>query len=292
MLQSIFVSAHPAGNCQLILGEHSAILIDCSVSFCASETVQNIKNTLGTRPLNAIILSHSHYDHVTGLPWVHKAFPDVPVFAHPYVKEVFSKPGALATIRHMCHNAQVLYGDQFSGGDYNDSQLQISDVLYDGQPLPFDNDFLRIIFTPGHTKDAISVDFSAEKITWICETIGVFRPDGRVQPCFLSGYQNTLDSIRRIKSLGERQFTLSHTSEILSFQQSADFLTMAQKAVMQSAGLIVRLFEEGRDFDGIFEGYAEQYWNELYRPVWPHKAFSINTTAAIKTALRELCGQG
>lgn len=291
MLQSLFISAHPAGNCQLMLGERSAILLDCTVSFCAPETVNNIRAHLGSRPLNAIILSHSHYDHATGLPWLRRAFPDTPVYAHPYVCEVFSRPNALATIHKMCQNARRLYGAGFTGGSFDDAELQITAPLTDGQEFPFDDGIIRVLFTPGHTRDSLSIDFPAECTTWLCETLGVPRPDGRVQPCFLSGYQAALDSAIRISALGKRRFILSHTQEPLPMEQSADYLAKSRAAMTQSAALIRRLFDEGRDYDGIFAGYAEQYWCELYRPVWPYEAFSINAAAAIKVVLRELCGQ-
>ena len=291
MLQSFFISAHPAGNCQLILGERSTILLDCTVSFCAPETVKNIKMHLNNRPLDAIILSHSHYDHAAGLPWLRRAFPKTPVYAHPYVQEVFSKPTALATIHKMCQNAQRLYGAGFTGGPFNDTELCDIIPLTDGEAFPFDNSVFQILFTPGHTKDSLSVDFPSENTTWLCETLGVPRPDGRVQPCFLSSYRAALDSVDRIEALGKRQFILSHTQTPLSIEQSAVYLAKSRAAITQSAALIQRLFEQGEDYGGIFEGYAKQYWSELYRPIWPYEAFSINTAAAIKAVLRELCGR-
>lgn len=291
MLQSFFISAHPAGNCQLIIGERSTILLDCTVSFCAPETVENIKTHLNNRPLDAIILSHSHYDHAAGLPWLRHAFSNTPIYAHPYVQEVFSKPNALATIHKMCQNAQRLYGAGFTGGPFDDAELGDIIPLTDGQEFPFDNSVFRILFTPGHTKDSLSVDFPSENTTWLCETLGVLRPDGRVQPCFLSSYQAALESVDRIEALGKRQFILSHTQAPLSIEQSAGYLAKSRAAITKSAALIQRLFEQEEDYGGIFEGYAQQYWSELYRPIWPYEAFSINAAAAIKTVLRELCGQ-
>ncbi len=291
MLQCLFVSAHPAGNCQLILGERSAVLLDGTVSFCAPETVQNITAHLGRRTLDAIILSHSHYDHAAGLPWLRRAFPTTPVYAHPYVREVFKKPTALATIHKMCQNAQRLYGERFTGGSFDDAELQITAPLTDGQEFPFDDGVFRILFTPGHTRDSISVDWPAHGMAWLCETLGVPRPDGRVQPCFLSSYRDALYSAERIAALGARQFILSHTQTPLSAAQSAGYLTASRAAMTQSAELIRRLFEDGQDYDGIFEGYAGQYWSERYRPIWPYEAFAINTAAAIRVVLRELCGQ-
>ena len=291
MLQYLSVSAHPAGNCQLVLGERCAVLLDCAVSFCAPETVATIKAHLGDRTLGAIILSHSHYDHATGLPWLRRAFPKTPVWAHPYACEVFTKPNALDTIHKMCQNAQRLYGAGFSGGSFDDAGLQGILPLTDGQQFPFDDGVFHIHFTPGHTKDSLSADWPAQGVSWLCETLGVLRPDGRVQPCFLSGYQDTLDAVDRIAALGPRRFMLAHTRSPLSTAESIGYLAASRSAIIESAQLIRRLFEEGLDYDGIFAGYAAQYWNECYRPVWPYEAFSINTAAAIRVVLRELCGQ-
>lgn len=291
MLQSFFISAHPAGNCQLMLGKRSAILLDCAVSFCAPETANNIRTRLDGRSLDAIILSHSHYDHAAGLPWLRRAFPNTPVYAHPYVREVFSKPNALATIQKMCQNAQRLYGAGFTGGSFNNTDLQITATLTDGQKFAFDDGVAQVLFTPGHTKDSVSVDFPAEGTTWLCETLGVPRPDGRVQPCFLSSYQDALNSVDRIAILGKRQFILSHTQVPLSLEHSAGYLDESRASMTRSAALIRRLFNEGQDYGRIFAGYAEHYWSELYRPVWPYEAFSINAAAAIRVVLRELCGQ-
>lgn len=291
MLQCLFVSAHPVGNCQLVLGEHSAVLLDCGVPFCAPETAEIIKARLEHRTLDAIILSHSHYDHTAGLPWLRRAFPETPVYAHPYTLEVFTKPNALATIQKMCQNARRIYGEGFSGGSLDNDGLQGITPLIDGQEFPFDDGICRVLFTPGHTKDSLSVDWPAQGIAWLCETLGVTRPDGGVQPCFLSGYKATLDSLDRIAALGARRFILSHTEVPLSASESATYLAASRTAITESAALIRRLFEEGLDADGIFTEYAKRYWNERYRSVWPYEAFSINTVAAIRTVLRELCGQ-
>ena len=142
---------------------------------------------------------------------------------------------------------------------------QITAPLTDGQEFPFDDGIIRVLFTPGHTRDSLSIDFPAECTTWLCETLGVPRPDGRVQPCFLSGYQAALDSVDRIAALGKRCFILPHTQAPLPMEQGADYLAKSRGSMTQSAALIRRLFDEGRDYDGIFTGYARQYWCELYR---------------------------
>ncbi|MBP1577040.1 MAG: MBL fold metallo-hydrolase [Oscillospiraceae bacterium] len=291
MLKSIFVSAHVSGNSQLILGEKSAVLVDCGLPFCVDETLSNLKNALGGRKLDAIILSHSHYDHIAALPFFREAYPDTPVYIHPYAAGVFTREGALKTMEMMCENAKRLFGKGFIGRKPELSKLKADVLLTDEQTIPFDDGVIRVMFTPGHTKDCVSLDWPQYKVTWLCETLGAPRPDGRVQPCFLTGYLSTVDCCKKIKSLGERRYIISHRPDIMTLEESREYLTMAEQVVIESAELVKRRFDAGDDFAAIFAAYKEVYWSEDYRDSWPFEAFKMNTEAAIATVLRELCGQ-
>lgn len=291
MLSYTFVSAHHAGGCQLISGSRSAVLIDATLPFCAKETVENIKNALGGKTLDGIFLSHSHYDHIAGLPYIRKAFPDVKVYAHPYTVEVLSRPGAVKTMEELCIGTEKLFGKGFSCLPPLFSGMGEILPLEDGQTFPFDDGVLQILFTPGHTKDSISIDFPDYDFIFPSETLGVKRSDGQVQPCFLTGRQDAIDSIERVRALGTRRFVFNHTAELCSKEENEIYLDRALKCITDSSELVCRLYDEGKDFEGIFEGYSEVYWSENYRPFWPYEAYRLNSTAAINTILKELRGQ-
>lgn len=291
MIKMIFVSAHLAGNSQLLLGEKSAVLVDCGIPFCADETLANIESALSGRKLDAIMLSHSHYDHIAALPQIKAAYPDTPVCAHPYTATVFNREGALSTMEKMCENAERLFGERFSRRKPMLSQLKADILLNDNDLFPFDDGEMRVLFTPGHTKDCISLDFPRENVTWLCETLGAPRSQGRVQPCYLVGYRSAAKCCEQIAALGRRRYAISHSENIMSEQQSADFLRLAEQVIEQSAELVKSHFEAGDDFDRIFSAYKNAYWSEDYRGTWPFEAFEMNARATIKTVLRELCGQ-
>ncbi|MGK7943016.1 MAG: MBL fold metallo-hydrolase [Microcystaceae cyanobacterium] len=68
------VGHHHEGVCLLIqLGEYR-LLLDCGITNIA-EIISQIP------PIDAVILSHAHPDHVRGLLDFHQAFPDVPVYS-------------------------------------------------------------------------------------------------------------------------------------------------------------------------------------------------------------------
>ena len=283
-----FVSGHTAGNSQLILGRENAILIDCSLPFCAEETIKKLKAALNGRTLDAILLSHSHYDHIAALPQIAAEFPNVPIFAHPYVIDVLSRSGAISTMEKMCNTAQKLFGEGYSCLPHRLFDIPKINPLADGDIFKFDNGKAKVIFTPGHTKDSITIDFADEGFCCLCETFGVKRPDNRIQPCFLSGYQSALESVDKITALGNRQIILSHMAEPLSGEDNDTFIARSLSSMTDSAKFICELFDQDPDEESIFERYTKVYWSEAYRHVWPFHAYEMNSRAAIKTVLKEL----
>ena len=55
----------------LIKGECN-ILYEAGMAYSAEKMIEKIKHELNGKPLDAVILSHSHYDHVAGLPLLRK----------------------------------------------------------------------------------------------------------------------------------------------------------------------------------------------------------------------------
>ncbi|MBP3414797.1 MAG: hypothetical protein J6L81_06350, partial [Clostridia bacterium] len=125
----------------------------------------------------------------------------------------------------------------------------------------------------------------------LCETLGVKRPDGRMHPCFLTSCQDALDSVDKIESLGPRNIFLAHMAQNFTKDEHTMFFDMSRGAITESSELILRLFDEGKDQEGIFQAYSDFYWNDGYLVVWPYHAFEINSRAAIKAVLRDYRGQ-
>ena len=59
----------------------TSILFDTSFAFNGYKMADKVKELLGERKLDYIFLSHSHYDHVVGTPYVLKYYPEATVVA-------------------------------------------------------------------------------------------------------------------------------------------------------------------------------------------------------------------
>ena len=138
----------------LIKGEKN-VLFDAGMAYSADKMIKNIKRELGDRPLDAVLLSHSHYDHISGVPFLRKEWPDLVVYGSAYAKKILEKPSAKKTMR------------------------ELSDAAAQG-PLPyFEKAFVEIeIVTPRGSNNARVWDTSNRAIQVILNNLkGIFFRD-------------------------------------------------------------------------------------------------------------------
>ena len=91
------VRALPGDSAFLIDDGETAVLYDTGFAFTGYAVAENIRRILGERTLDFIFLTHSHYDHALGTPYVCARYPKARVVAGEYAVRIFEKPTARAT---------------------------------------------------------------------------------------------------------------------------------------------------------------------------------------------------
>jgi hydroxyacylglutathione hydrolase len=95
--------------------------------------------------LEAILLTHSHWDHIAGINQVLERFPDC---------------------RILCHSEEF---DMLSDPDKNFSQMSGETVEFEADApiessrLPVGDDSLDVLFTPGHSPGGVSLYWESEQ---------------------------------------------------------------------------------------------------------------------------------
>ncbi len=83
----IDVTGDGKGTVFLVTGQAN-ILYEAGMAYCAGQMVKKIEEALDGGELDAVFLSHSHYDHVAGLPYIRARWPEVKVYASALAQEI------------------------------------------------------------------------------------------------------------------------------------------------------------------------------------------------------------
>lgn len=128
-------------NCYIIYDEISGAAAVIDPAYNAPE-IKSSADRLGA-DIEKIIITHSHCDHIGGLKELKALCPSAEVIAHINGKEIMNDPAANLS-REIGGRAETFSADRYvAGGDI---------IILSGEEL-------EVIYTPGHTKDSMSIKY-------------------------------------------------------------------------------------------------------------------------------------
>lgn len=133
LLKSKYLFGYMDQNTYLILSKKEAILID------AGAEVEDIKNALDGRKLELVLMTHLHFDHIWNLDKIIKEF-DCPVYIVRGAEEMLTDSSL---------NASFLIGQNIT------KSIDKSHIKYYENEIKTTNFDIKVIFTPGHSKDSV-----------------------------------------------------------------------------------------------------------------------------------------
>lgn len=280
------VGAAPGGECYLVFLEQAVFLFDTGFHFCGPKLVENIRTALQGRRLDYIFLSHSHYDHVLGCPYVKAAYPQAQITADAYAAKIFRKPGARARMREL----DAFQAAQCGYSAYPDciDALTVDLPVADGTRLSLGGDTVQILSLPGHTRDCIGFYLEEKQILFAPETLGVPGDADTVIPSYLVSYRQTMDSIRRASALPLRELFTPHAG-MLYDQNIRRYFQQAEAACLLGRELILQANAAGADIDTTVERFRRAFYPTASPGLYPEKAFQTNVRIQIPLILQE-CG--
>lgn len=268
----------------LLINEDGTALIDTGFAFCGEEMAENVEKILGARPLDSILLTHSHYDHASGVPYCREKWPEVKVYAAAYAKRVFDRPGARKTIKEMNDNAAQIFGrPEYRAAD---NLLYVDVPLSDGDTVIAGNMEFSVLETPGHTMDCISFWCESEKLLISAETIGYPLLPEKVSPTFLVGYEMTIDSIRRLRALGAEKQLVSHLG-LVDKPFIIEFMEKSEIWMEKTKDMILAAHAEGCSTEEIQLRLKNEFYKGEIIPLQPEKAYDLNSYYMVNMIIRE-----
>lgn len=274
----------PGDSAFLIDDGDAAVLYDTGFAFTGGRVAENVKNALGGRTLDYIFLTHSHYDHALGAPYVKRAYPGAVVVAHEYAAKVFAKESARATMRRLDKG----YAEQCGAARYEDliDALSVDRTVTDGDRIRAGGMEFTVVELPGHTK--CSVGFYLEKAGLLLgsETLGVYCGTC-VVPSYLVGCGMTLRSIEKAEKLGASRILAPHYG-LLEGKAAADYLKMGRDSAVSVAEELAKLMKKGGTDEEAFAFFKDKYYKGAVVDAYPLDAMTLNTSIMVKLIRAEL----
>ena len=275
-----------AGDGAFLLDDgKTAVLYDTGFAFNGHRIAENIKNVLGSRPLDYILLTHSHYDHVLAAPYITKAYPNAKIIAGEYAAQIFQKPSAKALMRELDRKAAA----EYAAPDYEDliDQLKVDITVKDGDSFRCGDFLFTAIALPGHTKCSFGFYLGEQKLLLGSETLGVYFGYGTYLPFFLVGYQLTLDSFAKARQLDIEKILLPHYG-VVDREEAEVYLEASEATTREIAQTMLAMLKDGKTNDEILAFFEERDYRENVRPAYPIDAFRLNTNIMIEQIRKEL----
>ena len=279
------VRSVPGDSAFLIDDGTTAVLYDTGFGFTGYAVADNVGRALGERPLDYILLTHSHYDHALGSVYLRKRYPNVQVVAGAYADRIFQKPTARAVMRDLDRKAAASVGVT----EYEDliDDLRADLTVTDGDIIECGDLRFAAVELPGHTKCSVGYYLAENRLLLASESLGVYCGNGVYLPSFLVGYQMTLDSIRKAGALDIDAMVIPHYGPI-SGEEAREYLRRGEETARKSAEMIQGLISQGKTNEEILEYLTDVLYTEQVRPSYPYDAFRMNTEFMVNLIRKEL----
>ncbi len=267
----------------------TAVLYDTGFAFTGNAVADNIEKILCERKLDYIFLTHSHYDHAAGTPYIKKRYPEACVVAGSYAAKIFEKDSAKSVMRELDLKAAEKCG-VFEYEDLFDS-LSVDVCVEDGDTVSAGEMNFKVVSLPGHTKCSVGFYLTENKLLLSSETLGVYAGQGIVVPSYLVGYSVTVDSIKKAAALDVKNVVAPHLGLLDEADTRLYFGNMERHAT-DTAYAIADILKNGGSDEDAFIYFKDKYYKGEVIKAYPIDAMKLNTSIMIKLIRKELCEGG
>jgi glyoxylase-like metal-dependent hydrolase (beta-lactamase superfamily II) len=187
-------------------------------------------------------------------------------------------------IQNLSKEEEKNFKSQIGEENISFDKLDIDLPLEDGSEINLEEGGkIKVVATPGHTRDAISFYLPWSK-TLICgEAVGTISRDSSIRPQFLASYDDYMDSLEKISRLDVEILVMAHL-HILKGEEARDHVS---KTIEATRMFRQRVQNELRTARGDQEKTVNRIFHEDFevrKIIWQEKRpYLINLTAQVKT---------
>ncbi len=285
IFQALFALGNP-GFPTYLLEDNIPILFDAGITLMGPRYLSDLKKYLGeAERLGYLFLTHSHFDHCGAAPFLKKNIPGLKIGASRLAADIFKRPNAVNLIRSLNKELENKYKIQGDNSDFSFPGLEVEVLLEDGEEINCGGRYtIRVIATPGHTRDALSFYVPQLKALIAGEAVGVYDRHFTLHPEFLSSYHDYVSSLEKLSLLEIDILVLAH-AYVLTAKDAQEFIP---RSLEKTKKFKERIQENLKEFSGNQEEVVQRIFREDYQSAQAieqdERSYLINLAAMVKAA--------
>lgn len=260
-------------------------MFDAGMTFMGPAYLRDLQEHLGdARRLRYLLITHSHFDHCGAAPYLRKKIPFLKIGASARAAEIWRRPNAVEMIRNLSREAEEKFRERIGEEDVRFDALAADLSLEDGMEIDLEEgERVRVVATPGHTRDAVSYYLPGLKALVCGEAAATLNRDGSVRPEFLASGRDYLESLEKLRRLDAEILIMAHL-HILAGEEVQDHLL---RSIQATRAFRERIEGELAAAGGNQAAAVEKILREDYEEkkiIFQEKTpYRINLTAQVKT---------
>lgn len=285
----IRVTADKGGECFLIKGSEKTAIVDTGAVYCASATIANLEKELDGRPLDYILATHTHFDHIGAGPIIKAHWPNAKIVAGKHAANILTRPNARALIKKLALQAQTMFDKEgkYPVNEYNEDLLTCDIGLEEGDTISLGDLSVKVIEGKGHTRCSVGYYIKELDFVYTSESVGILRNNGYMFACFVSSYSDAVESIKKFKALGAHYFIVPHYSSIISIDDMPNFYDDALRLTHELKDKVLMYYDQGHNLEEITDLIVDEVEDYLVKGIQPREAFALNIYNAAKGVVRD-----
>jgi len=251
-------------NIYLVRGEKCA-LIEGGVSTQFPFLLKQLEYLkISPQDIEYLIVLHSHADHIMTFPPLQETFPWMQVVASTKSKKSLNDERLVGKFKESdLWIAQSLFEAGQGDGMVHQSsshRFPMNLSIEEGDQVDLGKGIrLKVLETPGHSPDAISLHFEDEGILFVSDTVGLYYLPDYIKPNYFYSLAIHEASLQRIQNIQAEVLCKGHQGVIRGIKEVQDYIQIAFNGIENFKNYVREALDAGRDENDLSKEFTDAH---------------------------------